>query len=138
PATCRLSRRPPTPTLVPYTTLFRSDHAQLLCLQLLCDGREVDLEHIGFNHLELLVQAQAQGQVAVKLDHGEPADALDQRLGQGHQARADLDHGIAGFGVDRIDNGIDNAAIGQKILTEAFTGNMFQTKPYWGGSRYST
>jgi hypothetical protein len=42
------------------------------------------------------VLAQARGQVAVQLDHGEPAQALDQRLGQRHQAGADLDHGLAG------------------------------------------
>ncbi|MNR05500.1 hypothetical protein D3C85_1215340 [compost metagenome] len=113
-------------------------HAQLLRLQLLRHSGEIDLEHIGFDDIELLVQTQAKRQVAVQLDHRDAAQALDQGLRQSHQAGTDFHHGIAGFGVDRVDNCIDDAAIGQKVLTEAFTGNVFQTKPYCGGSRYST
>ena len=86
---------------------------------------EIDLEHVGLDHIEIVAQAQARGQVAVQLNHGELAQTLDQRLGQGHQAGANLDHGLARLGVNGFNNVVDDGAIGQKILAKALAGNMF-------------
>ena len=45
--------------------------------------REIHLEHIRLDHVELPMQAQSQGQVTVQFDDGEATQALDQGLRQG-------------------------------------------------------
>jgi hypothetical protein len=50
---------------------------------------------------------------------------LHQRLRERGQARANFDHGLPGLRVDGVHDGIDDAAIGQKVLTETFAGDVF-------------
>ena len=95
---------------------------------------EVDFEHIRLDHRQVRVLAQAHRQVAVQLDDRQVTQTLDQRLRQRGQARPNFDHGLARFGVDRIHDGIDDAAVGQKVLTKPFACDVF----HWGGSRIST
>ena len=97
-------------------------------------GPELHFQYIRLHHRQVRVFAQAHGQIAVQLDHRQVAQALHQGLGQSSQARADLDHGLARLRVDGVHDGIDDAAVGQKVLTEAFAGDVF----HWGGSRIST
>ena len=66
--------------------------------------------------------AQALGQIAVELNDRELAQSFDQRLRHGGQAGADLDHGVAGLRVDGAHDGVNDAAVGQKVLAEAFAG----------------
>ena len=95
---------------------------------------KIDLEHIRLDHRQLRVFAQAHRQVAVELDHREVPQALDQGLREGRQTGADLDHGLTGHRGDGVHDGIDDAAVGQKVLAEAFAGNVL----HWAGSRIST
>ena len=92
--------------------------------------------------LQLAVAAQALRQVTVELDHRQAPEALHQRLGQCRQAGADFNHGLTGLRVDGIDNGLDDAAIGQKMLAETLARNVlavFQGGDLQsGGSRSST
>ena len=104
----------------------------------MCHLRKVHFQHIGFDHVELAVQAQAGRQVAVELDDGEAAQALDQRLRERGQARADLDHGLAGARVDGADDGVDDAAVAEEVLAEALARDVLAAAAHWGGSRNST
>ena len=114
----------------------------------MCHLGKVHFEHIRFDHVELAVQAQAQGQITVEFDHRQAAQALDQRLGERGQAGADLDHGLARLGRDGVHDGVDDAVVGQEVLAKAFAGNVFHAAGgggggavggrYCGGSRYST
>ena len=99
-----------------------------------CQRSEVHPQHVGLDDVELRVRAQAHGQVAVQFDDGEPAQALDQGLGQRGQPGADLDHGVAWFGRYRLDDAVDDAAVAQKVLAETFARLVLHR----GGSRYST
>ncbi len=100
----------------------------------MCDLREVDFEHIGLDHVELAVQAQAQRQVAVELDHREAPQALDQGLRERRQTRPDLDHRVARLRRDGLDDGVDDAVVAEEMLAEAFARNVL----HCGASRYST
>ena len=99
----------------------------------MCNQRKVHFQYIGFDDLEVLVLPQPGGQVPVQFDDGEVSEALDQRLRQRGQARADFDHGVARLRRNGGHDGIDDCAIGQKMLAKAFAGNVLHT-----GSRYST
>jgi hypothetical protein len=57
-----------------------------------------------------------------------------ERLGQRGQARPDLNHGVACLRADGPNDGVDDTGIGQKVLAESLTCNMF----HWGASRIST
>ncbi len=96
--------------------------------------RKVHFQHIGLDDIELPVLAQPRGQVAVQLDHREPAQAFDQRLGQRRQPRADLHHGLPGLGRDGAHNRIDDALVAQEVLAEALARDVL----HCGASRYST
>jgi hypothetical protein len=67
------------------------------------------------------------GQVAVQLDDGQPAQPLHQRLRQRGQAGADLHHGLARLRGDLAHDRVDDAAVRQEVLPEAFAGNVFHT-----------
>ena len=95
---------------------------------------EVHLEHIRFHHVELRMFAQALGQIAVQLHHGQAAQTLHQGLCQGGQTRADFDHGVRGRGRNLAHDGIDDGAIGQEVLAEPFACDVF----HCGLSRIST
>lgn len=102
--------------------------------QRLCHLRKIDLQHIGFDDLQLRMLAQALRQVAVQLDHGEPPQPLDQRLRQRRQPRPDFNHGLARLRRNGAHDPIDDGRIGQEMLAEALFWNVL----HWGGSRYST
>ena len=95
---------------------------------------KIDLQHIRFDHRQLRVLAQAHGQIAVQLDHRQMAQTLDQRLRECGQAGANLDHGLTGHRGNGVHDGIDDAAVCQKVLTKAFAGDVL----HWTGSRIST
>ena len=79
--------------------------------------------------------AQPHREVAVELDHGQLAQAFDQRLGQRGEAGADLDHELARLGRDLVDDGFDDGLVGQEMLAEALA--RLVGCVHWGGSRYS-
>ena len=89
-------------------------------------GPEVDLEHVRLHHFQLRVGAQLGGQIAVQLDDRQPPQPLDQRLCEGGQARADFHHGLAWPGIYGANNLINDAAVGQKMLTKALAGDVLQ------------
>jgi hypothetical protein len=62
------------------------------------------------------------------------AQALNQRLRERSQTGADLDHGLTCHRGNRVHNGIDDAAVREKVLAKAFAGDV----PHWTGSRNST
>ena len=72
---------------------------------------------------------QSSRQITVQLNHVQVAQALNQGLCERGQAWADLDHGLACQGVDGVNDAIDDGAIGQKVLTKALAGNVFQNRP---------
>ena len=95
---------------------------------------KVDLEHIRFDHRQLRVFAQAHGQVTVQLNHRQMTQPLHQRLRERRQTGADLHHGLTSHRGDGVHDGIDDAAVRQKVLAKAFAGNVL----HWTGSRIST
>jgi hypothetical protein len=48
-------------------------HAQRLAERRSASAREVDLQHVGLDHVDAAVAPPARGQVAVELDHGQHA-----------------------------------------------------------------
>ena len=80
------------------------------------------------------MQAQAQRQVAVQLNDGQTAQALDQRLRERGQAGADFHHRIAWLRRNRLHDGVNDGAIGQKMLAKALARQVL----HCGASRYST
>jgi hypothetical protein len=62
------------------------------------------------------------------------AQALNQRLSQCRKAWANFDHGLTGHRGNGVHDGIDDAAVCQKVLSKAFAGDV----PHWTGSRIST
>ena len=63
-------------------------------------------------------------QVAVDFDDMQMIDTRHQRLGNCPQPWANFDDGFIAPGVHGRHDGGDDAGIDQKILTEAFSGNM--------------
>jgi hypothetical protein len=60
---------------------------------------EVELQRVALVDAQPLGREalpQARDQVAVDLDHMQVVDAFQQRFGQGAEARADFDDGVAG------------------------------------------
>ena len=94
-------------------------HDAQLLPQTLRDGAEVHLEHIAFDHVKLRMATQARRQIAVEFHHGQPPQTLDQGLGQRGQTGADFDHGVARAGCDLSHDGVDDAAVGEEVLSEA-------------------
>ena len=111
-----------------------ADHSGFCSAQPTRHLREVHFQHIGFNHVQLPVQAQAQRQVAVQLNDRQAPQALDQRLRERGQAGADFHHRLARLRCNGLHDGIDDGAIGQKMLAETLARQVL----HWGGSRYST
>src|SRR5690606_23833602 len=92
----------------------------------LCERGEVDVQDVGVDQRELAVRTRRLGergkQVAVELDRGQAAVALQQREGHGALARADLDDAVARLGVDREDDLCDHAALVQEVLPQRLLG----------------
>src|SRR6185437_12991344 len=63
--------------------------------------------------------AQPRREIAIDLDCRNLPRALDQRIRQRAQSRADLDEIVAGRGIDRGDDARRVMAIGEEMLTEA-------------------
>ena len=72
------------------------------------------------------MSAQPLRQIAVQLDYGQPAEPFNQRLRQRREPRPDLDHRVARLRRDRIDDRIDDAAVGQKVLAEALARDVLR------------
>ena len=85
-------------------------------------GREIDVEHVGLDHLETRRAAQPHGQVAIELDDGERLAALEQRTGQRAAARPDLDEGLSRPRVDRVDDPVDHRSVDEEVLPEPLPG----------------
>lgn len=86
------------------------------------------------------MRAQAHGQIAVKLNHGELAEPLNERLRQRGQTGADFNHRLAGFGRNGVHDGVNDASVCQKMLAKAFAWNVFDVfhrLDQVGGSRIS-
>ena len=75
--------------------------------------------------MQMGLAAKARSQIAVQLDDGQPPQALKQRLGERGQAGADFHHGLSRAGGDSADDGVNHGFVAQKMLAEAFTGNVF-------------
>lgn len=69
---------------------------------------------------------QCSDQVAIDLHGINARDGIEQMLGQGAQARPDLDHMIVGARRDGSDDGRQDALIDQEVLTESLAGLMLQ------------
>src|SRR5690606_25644013 len=63
-------------------------------------------------------------QVAIKLDHRHLAMALEQRERDGTLSRADLHQVVAGLGIDRLDDLVDDGAVVQEVLPEVLLGGL--------------
>ena len=68
--------------------------------------------------------AQALGQIPVQFDDRQMPQALDEWLRECCQAGTNLHHALPGLGSNRVNNGFDDGAIGQKMLTESLAGNV--------------
>ena len=84
--------------------------------------------------------AQALRQVTVEFYHRQPLAALQQRQRQRAQPGADFYQRLARPGVDRAHDLIDDADVGQEVLTEALARQVACTAQaglHAGGSRSS-
>ena len=61
---------------------------------------------------------ERRDQVAVELDHGEFAMAIEQREGDRALARADFDEPVAGLRVHRLHDLADDPLLVQEVLAE--------------------
>ena len=75
--------------------------------------------------MQMGLAAKARSQIAVQLDDGQPPQALKQRLGERGQAGADFHHGLPRAGGNGADDGVNHGFVAQKMLAEAFAGNVF-------------
>ncbi len=80
---------------------------------------------------------QRPDQVTIELDHGQFRVAAQQRQGDGALARADFDQAVAVFRVDRQDDLVDIAAVGEEVLAELLLGGAGETGRAGGGIRRS-
>ena len=87
--------------------------------------REVGIEHVGLDHRQLAVQAQAGREVAIEFDHRQLSEPLHQRLRQRGQARPDFHHRLARPRIDQPHDRVDDGLIDQEVLAEAFAGDVF-------------
>jgi hypothetical protein len=99
-----------------------ADDAQLSTRHRGRQGREIDIEHVGLDHVEARGAAEPDGQVAIELDDGECLAALEQRTGQRAAARPDLDQGLSGTRVDRADDPVDHRSVDEEVLPEPLPG----------------
>src|SRR5437870_11716941 len=63
----------------------------------------------------------SQPPVLLYCNHPQPA--REQDLGQASPPRPDLEHDVVGRGVERVDDLLENGAIGEEVLAEPFVGN---------------
>jgi hypothetical protein len=55
-------------------------------------------------------------------------EPLDQGLRERCQAWTDLNHGVAGSWINGTNNAVNNARVGQKMLTKSFASNVFHER----------
>src|SRR5690606_7368118 len=67
-------------------------------------------------------RGQRREQVAVELDRGQSAVAVEQGQRQRTLAGPDLDDVVAGTGIDRQHDALDHAAVVQEVLAEVLLG----------------
>ena len=106
-------------------------------------GGDVDRQHVGLDHVERRVAAQARGEIAIELDHRQPLAAFEQRQRQRAASGTDLDQRVARLRIDRGDDPVDHRQVDEEVLAEALSG-VWQERPprrcagrYCGGSRSS-
>ena len=95
--------------------------------QVAADACEVEGERVALmdgQALRWVLPLQAGDQVTVDFDDVQAVDALQQRLGDGAEARADLDDGIATLRIDGRDDGADDALVDQEVLPKPLTGDV--------------
>jgi len=80
------------------------------------------------HHVESRHAAQPHGQIAVELDHREPASTGEQGRGDGAAAGPDLDQSLARLWIDAAHDGVDDRRVGQEVLTESLAGEMRQRR----------
>jgi len=85
-------------------------------------GGEIDVEHVGLDHLEARRAAQPHSQVPIELDDGERLAALEQRTGQCAAAGPDLDEGVSRLRVDCVDDPVDDRSVDEEVLPEPLPG----------------
>ncbi len=101
--------------------------------QRLGQGHKIHFEDIGLDHVQLGMFTQLTRQIAVQLNHGQVAQALDQGLGQGGQTRTDFHHDLLRLGRYCSNNFINHTSIGQEMLPKPFASAVLH-----GASRNST
>jgi hypothetical protein len=75
---------------------------------------------------------QPRGEVAVDLDDGQVANALEQRMRERAQAGADLDDVVVWLRIERGENALDGAPVDQEVLAEALSRDVTATPPSRG------
>jgi hypothetical protein len=85
---------------------------------------EIDTQHIGCDQRQHAVRGCGEckrlQQVAVELDRGQGADAVEQRQCQRTLAGSDLDDLVAGLRIDGEHDLLDHRTVVQEVLAEAF------------------
>lgn len=76
------------------------------------------------------MQAQACCQVAIEFDHGQLTQTFDQGLRQSRQTGANFNHRLARFGVNGINDVVDDGFVSQEVLTESFPGDVLAQCDY--------
>src|SRR6185295_19722494 len=101
-------------------------------------GGEVDREDVALDDREPRGAAQARREVAVDLDDGQRAGALEQRRRERAAPGTDLDERIARTRIDLEDDPLDDRRVDEEVLAEALprVGHGL-ARGYCGGSRYS-
>ena len=83
---------------------------------------EVDLQHVAVDHRQGAVRLrglrQREDQIAVELDHGQFAVAVEQRKGDRALAGTDLDQAVARLRIHRQHDAVDDAAVVQEVLAQ--------------------
>ena len=72
--------------------------------------------------------AQTRGQVAIQLNDVQMPKTLYQGLRERGQARTDFNHRLTRHRRYGVDNTFDDVGVGQKVLTEALAGDVFQRR----------
>ncbi len=91
--------------------------------------------HDQASRIKLLVQACHQ--IAIKFDHMQLPHTFQQEARHCSKAGSDLDHGIVCFRFNDANDVVQDTLISQKILTKAFSWNMFHdfTAAIWAAVR---
>ncbi|MCY1447661.1 hypothetical protein D9M71_642910 [compost metagenome] len=98
-----------------------ADHAQAVRRR--TQAGEVELQRIALVQAEVVAVSELlvedRDQVLVQLDHVQLCAARQQAGSQGALTRADFQHALAGLGVDRAQDAVDDAGVVQEVLAKA-------------------